>query len=170
MPDSLRPELQKPLGHIIKSDDIKHVMQRNRDNVVITIGDVTTLTALTHGIKPALAIIDLVVERKPFQSLEAYKFPAQYAVVYCKSGPGYIAREALEAIAGWAGTIRERKRMALVVDGEEDLLTLPAIAHAPVGSVVYYGSPPSSGIEGLVEVVVTAEIKKDVEDLLAQFL
>jgi cytidyltransferase-like protein len=170
MPDNLRPELQKPLGPILKEVLVKESFQKNRDNVVVTVGDVTTQSALLLGVKPALAIVDLVVERRPFQTLEAYKFSKQYHVVHVKSGPGYIAKDAIDAIATWSGTVRARKRVALVVDGEEDLLALPAIVHAPLGSVVYYGSPPALGEEGLVEVIVTKEKKEEAARLLGQFL
>lgn len=55
--------------------------------------------------------------------------------------------------------------MLLLVDGEEDLLALPAIVHAPIGGVVYYGQPQ----QGLVEVMVTEEKKREVLALLKQF-
>jgi cytidyltransferase-like protein len=170
MPDSLRPELQKPLGRIIPSGEVKAALQQNRDNVVITVGDITTHTALVVGVRPALAVIDLQVERKPYQTLEDFKFPSNYSIVKLRSGPGFIAKSAIDAIVAWSATLRARKRMVLVVDGEEDLLTLPAIIHAPVGSFVYYGSPPASGEEGLVEVEVTSRMKTVAAELLGQFI
>ncbi|HUD19955.1 MAG TPA: pantetheine-phosphate adenylyltransferase [Patescibacteria group bacterium] len=169
LPDSLRPELQRPLGKILESSGIKQAVLKNRDNVVIAVGDVTTETVFLCGVKPALAIIDLQVERKPYQPFESFKFPKEYTIVRVKSGPGYIAKAAIEAVEAWASGIRERKRIVLVIDGEEDLLTLPVIVHAPIGSIVYYGHPPSTGREGLVEVVVTKEKKTEVARLLTRF-
>lgn len=170
MPDNLRPQLQKPLGRIIEAQFVKAALKANKDNIVITVGDITTQAALVCGVRPALAIIDLQVERRPYQTLEDYAFPRIYSILKLKSGPGFIAKEAIEAIEGWSKTIRDRKRTVLVVDGEEDLLTLPSIVHAPVGSILYYGSPPSSGVEGLVEVPITEELKKTVKDLLSHFM
>ena len=176
LPDNLRLELQKPLGKILVADDIKTAVQNHRDDVVITVGDVTTEVVFACGVKPALAIIDLQVERKPYQSFEAFKFPKEYQIYKLVSGPGYIAKNAVETIKNWVKSIRTRKRAVLVIDGEEDLLTLPAIAEAPVGSLVYYGQPPAAAwacgplMEGLVEVVITAEKKKEVEQLLSRFL
>jgi pantetheine-phosphate adenylyltransferase len=170
MPDSLRPELQKPLGVLLSGDLVRESFQNNRDNVIITVGDVTTQSAFLSGVRPALAIVDLIVERRPFQSLEAYKFPKQYEVVHVESGPGFISKEAIGAIVSWSEQIRKRKRVVIVVAGEEDLLGLPAVLHAPLGSIVYYGSPPALGEEGLVEVVVTEEKKQDVAAMLGQFL
>lgn len=55
---------------------------------------------------------------------------------------------------------------AILIDGEEDLLVLPAIIYAPLGARVYYGQPG----EGLVEVVVTHRKKRQALALLGKFL
>jgi len=170
LPDAMRRELQKPLGKLLTGKSIEEHIRTNRDNITVTIGDITTETLFSNGVKPALAIVDLQVERKPYQSLEAYKFPKQYEIVRVVSGPGFISKPAIEAIQQWTKGIRSRKRMVLVVDGEEDLLTLSVIVNAPVGSVVYYGSPPSTDRPGLVAVEVTKKKKQEVSELLRQFV
>jgi pantetheine-phosphate adenylyltransferase len=170
MPDTMRWELKKPLGTLLTGKQIEEHIRKNRDNVTVSVGDITTNTLFSYGVKPALAIVDLQVERKPYQSLEAYKFPKQYEVVYIASGPGFIAKDAIEAIQHWVTGIRKRKRMVLVVDGEEDLLTIPAIIHAPENSIVYYGNPPSTDRPGLVAVEVTKKKKIDAEKLLEKFV
>ena len=45
--------------------------------------------------------------------------------------------------------------MTILVDGEEDLATIPAILLSPLGTTVYYGQPN----KGLVEVKIDLEIK-----------
>jgi pantetheine-phosphate adenylyltransferase len=175
LPDSLRPELQKPLGRVLIGEDIKREVMKNKDNIVVAVGDVTTETLFLCGVRPALAIIDLRVKRSPYRSLEAFQFPKYYEIVRVVSGPGYISRPAVEAIRAWSGQVRKRKRVVLVINGEEDLLALPAIVHAPIGSVIYYGQPAQGDrifgtqIEGLVEVNVTAEKKKEILELLDKF-
>lgn len=164
MPDNLRPELQKPLGRVLTGRDISRSGHTNRDNVIITVGDIATQTLFSFGIQPSLAIIDLFVQRKPYQSFEEYKFPKKYHVVRVKSGPGYIAKKAVKAIKDWSASVKNRT--VLVIEGEEDLLTIPAIIHAPVGSVLYYGQPD----KGLVEVVVTNEKKKTAVELIKRFV
>ncbi|MGA8855944.1 MAG: DUF359 domain-containing protein [Candidatus Bathyarchaeia archaeon] len=52
----------------------------------------------------------------------------------------------------------------VVVDGEEDLLTLPAILSSPDKSLVVYGQPSV----GIVLVRVTPEKKKDVTKLVEE--
>jgi uncharacterized protein (UPF0218 family) len=46
-----------------------------------------------------------------------------------------------------------KRRVAIVVEGEEDLLVLPLLAEMPLGSVIAYGQPH----EGLVAVTVSEE-------------
>lgn len=170
LPDSLRPELQKLLGNIIPADQIKRILLLHKDDIIITVGDVTTETIFYCGIQPSLAIIDLHVERKPYRSLKEHNIPKKYQIIHVTSGPGYISKKALSAIASWKKDLPKHKRVAIVVDGEEDLLVLPAIDYAPIGSFVYYGSPPVSGNEGLVEVKVTLKMKRTVRLLMKQFV
>lgn len=164
MPDNLRPELQKPMGRVLTRQEIEKSILVNRDNVIISVGDVATQTIFSFGVQPSLAIIDLFVERKPYQSLEAFGFPKKYTIIRVKSGPGFIARKSIEAIKKWSTAVKNR--IVLVIDGEEDLLTLPVIVHAPAGSVVYYGQPG----QGLVEIVISSEKKKIAVELLSRFL
>ena len=50
----------------------------------------------------------------------------------------------------------------VVVEGEEDLLTLVAIAESPLGSLVVYGQPH----QGVVLVRVSREKKKEIAQLI----
>lgn len=165
MPENLRAELQKPLGRVLTGQDIEDSIKKHRDQVIIGVGDVAVETLFSFGVQPALAIIDLRVNRKPYRSFEAYKFPKKYQVVRVASGPGYIAPLAVKAIQHWSGKVKQRKRMVIVVDGEEDLLALPAIVYAPIGSTVYYGQPQ----KGLVEVDVTQKMHTEIISILDIF-
>ena len=50
----------------------------------------------------------------------------------------------------------------ITVDGEEDLLVIPACIYAPDKSVVLYGQPN----EGMVIVPVTSEIRNKTKSIL----
>lgn len=154
MPEELRFTLSKPLGKILTGIQIDTSIASNRDKHIISVGDMATKTVLDAGVVPVLAIIDGKVGRKPFPEV-VNRLQSKVSV---KSGPGYISREAVEAIED--GTHR-----AILIDGEEDLLVLPAITHAPIGSILYYGQPG----EGLVEVYVTSKIKRAGARLLRAF-
>ncbi len=173
LPDALRPELQQPLGKVLIGEEIGRAIELRRGStaVVITVGDVATKTLLDAGIIPALSIIDGKVGRKPFlDTRQLLQRLTGIIVVNVKSGPGYISREALEAVRGSLDKLGMTKKIVILIDGEEDLLALPAIAYAREGSIVYYGQPGTSSMPGLVEVVVTPETKKRVVALISRFL
>lgn len=163
MPDNLRPELGLPMGTVLIGDAIGSSVETYRGGTVIAVGDITTKTLLTAGVVPALSIVDFQVERKPFPELDGRLRDLNLFRVSVESGPGYIAREAVEAIKKWSE--HPEKTMVLAVSGEEDLLALPAIAYGPINSVVYYGQPG----KGLVEVVVTEDKRRQAIALLARF-
>ncbi len=170
MPEELRKSLHKPLGRVLKRF---HPAKRG-ETLIVTVGDVATKTFLDAGIIPELAIIDGMVGRKPFPDVIDHLQPQKaspFKAKTVKSGPGYISREAMEAIRTMLNSpkppliLREGEGGVIVVDGEEDLLVLPAILHAPLGSILYYGQPG----EGLVEVRITKSIQQQVRILLSQF-
>ncbi len=170
MPEELRKSLHKPLGRVLKRF---HPAKRG-ETLIVTVGDVATKTFLDAGIIPELAIIDGMVGRKPFPDVIDHLQPQKaspFKAKTVKSGPGYISREAVDAIRTMLNSpkppliLREGEGGVIVVDGEEDLLVLPAILHAPLGSILYYGQPG----EGLVEVRITKSIQQQVRILLSQF-
>ncbi|MBI2405376.1 pantetheine-phosphate adenylyltransferase [Candidatus Gottesmanbacteria bacterium] len=181
LPDALRPELTKPLGKLLVGSAIGETLGKLRGRTVVTVGDVATKTFLDAGITPSLAIFDLRVGRKPSMELSALSKGKHIA-----SGPGFISQEAIAAIGAWAenlaskGVALKGSPSVIVIDGEEDLLVLPAVLAAPLESMVYYGQPPlrpstkardyeEQAGQGVVEIEVTIEKKKDMMELLAKF-
>ncbi|MBI3955679.1 pantetheine-phosphate adenylyltransferase [Candidatus Gottesmanbacteria bacterium] len=163
MPESMRTVLRKPLGRVLKRF---HPAQRG-ETFIVTVGDIATKTFLDAGVRPFLAIIDGKVGRKPFPEVVDRLQPRRVRPFEAKSGPGYISREAREAIeyCFTHSPVNPFTHHSIIIDGEEDLLVLPAVIHAPLGAIVYYGQPN----EGLVEVVVTEEKKKQVVALFGKF-
>ncbi len=162
LPDSLRPELRRPLGRVLTGKAIDKALQPTAA-ITITVGDATTETALGLGSIPNLSIIDLHIARKIHDTLAKVPEILLYYSMAVESGPGYISSTAQTAIAAWATHCRPT---LLIVKGEEDLLALPVVVHAPEGAIVYYGQPG----EGVVEVVVSPVIKNTAKKLLKQFL
>jgi uncharacterized protein (UPF0218 family) len=52
-----------------------------------------------------------------------------------------------------------------LVDGEEDLLAIPVILNAPLGTRVVYGLPG----KGAILIAVDRKIKASFEDILSRF-
>lgn len=174
LPNSLRPELVKPLGEVLVGDSIGTSIEKHRNGIVIAVGDITTKTLLTAGVTPELIIVDFRVKRKPFPELDTKLTDLNLYRVNVKSGPGFIANDAIDLIKKWS--THPTDKTVLVVDGEEDLLALPAIAYGPENALVYYGQPQEAAWacgptmhEGMVEVMVTPEKKNEAVALLKRF-
>ncbi len=184
LPDALRPELQKPLGTVLVGHAIGESFVRNKNAVIATVGDVATKTLLDAGIVPTLSIVDFLVNRKPSNELADRLTTLGANIIHLKSGPGFLSKDALDRVNQWGQDLQPEAhtKTVIIVNGEEDLLTLLAIGHSPLGAVVYYGQPASPKTSsrggpalanhpsGLVEVAVTPEKKQEIARLLSKFL
>lgn len=169
LPPSIREQLQQPIGTIIPAESIPQLFQNHTSDVIVTVGDVTTVKFLNGGVVPKLSIIDLTAERKPYDTLSAIPLELRTTFMCIQSGPGYLSQDAINAVRG---AYQVNEKSIIVVDGEEDLLTLPAIFYAPNGTRIYYGQPKIVGqseTEGLVEVVVNDAVREKIKAILDTF-
>ncbi len=162
MPDSMRSELAEPFGIVLKDGNTESIIRGDHDAIVIAVGDKTTKRLLDNGLVPTLAIVDMQVERLPYMWEKEYWNKLPKTKQEFKSGPGYISRDATNAIISWS---KKKSPSVFVIDGEEDLLVLPVILYAPIKSIVYYGQPNV----GMVRVAVTDKIKEKAAILLKRF-
>ncbi|MCJ7826559.1 pantetheine-phosphate adenylyltransferase [Patescibacteria group bacterium] len=173
LPESLRSELRKPIGTVISNEKTLREIARDRGGQIVSVGDKTTAAFLELSIKPVLSIIDFMVERQPYHwDKTVFDTLREHAEVnYLKSGPGSISSQAMRVIRQWLTTFQGPtlkggyKNRVIVVDGEEDLLVLPVLLYAPLGTILYYGQPK----EGIVRVVVTEGKKQLARRLLKKF-
>ena len=114
-----------------------------------------TANALRFGLEPWAAIVDGRAMRKP---LPSYPKPPLRRKLVLYNPPGTISDEAW-AIVGSA--VREGNTLVLV-DGEEDLLALLAIALGPEEAIVIYGQPG----RGVVLVEINENSKRLVRDII----
>ena len=147
----LREELKEPFGEILGEPDWS--------GTFITVGDECSFLALKAGKEPLLAVYDFLIKREAVSeekkdALE--KMPGKKIIV--DNPPGGITDEAEMAIK--LGL--EASPSKIEVHGEEDLLVLPCIVHAPEGTVVYYGQPD----EGVVKVLATKEKKEHASKIM----
>ena len=159
LPDDLRDQLKKPLGNLISDNDPNReniIKKISAESVIITVGDRTTENMLQLGLKPQIQIIDGLEKRT--QRI----MPADDTVntkLSCKNPPGEITEESIQVIRK---AFSCEPPVRITVDGEEDLLVIPACIFAPENSVVMYGQPN----EGLVIVQVTPEILAKIQKIL----
>ncbi len=157
----LRTALKHPLGILIRGSFVE-TMKRLKDMVaeddppnIIAVGDTVSKNLARNGFAPKLLIIDNKSKRK---STRPPRLLAD-RTVYVTNPRGTITEEAETAVED---ALKNHESFKIVVDGEEDLLTLVAVAHAPENSYVIYGQPD----EGIVVIKVTADKKAEIAHIL----
>jgi GTP-dependent dephospho-CoA kinase len=124
---------------------------------IITVGDVVTQNLHDAGLAPQLSVID-------YKSLRDQVLPKQATVektVYVNNPQATITQEAIEAVKE---ALEANVHTHIVVEGEEDLLTLIALLYAPEDAFVVYGQP----YKGIVVSKATKERKEQVKGLLKE--
>lgn len=137
LPEELRPTLAKPLGRVFSGEEAGGPELRKiarEASMVVTVGDRVTDTLGGFGRTPEVQVVDGVERRKarnppdvPYARLVKLKNPAGTLTI--------------EAIEGMRKAFEGKKPVRVLVQGEEDLMAMLAIAMAPVSAVVFYGQP-----------------------------
>ncbi len=135
MPTYLRNELQNPLGKIIKNNE---ELNLETDKFVVAVGD-ATVSRLKRSNKIAdISIFDYKTKRSDIESHVLAALPSVDRSFKNESGTisGTAALGVGDAILQ---SVKNGEKLGIKIDGEEDLLALPAILFAPLNSVVVYG-------------------------------
>jgi uncharacterized protein (UPF0218 family) len=155
LPETNKIKLRKILGKGIfgKKKEVREkygkILKKEKFKKVITVGDYCSLN-LPSDIK----IFDGKVRRRKIKKILPYSLK-------CKNRRGTIQKEVWPIIKK---AIKENKNV--FVEGEEDLLTIPAVLLAPKNSLVVYGIPK----KGICLIKVNQETKKKFKNLLKLFL
>ena len=157
----LRVKLKEPFGILIQGTPqetiakLRQIAEKDKPPKIITIGDIVSRNFHKNHFNPQLSIFDNVTMRSQRMPPES---PVE-KTVYVKNPSGTITKEAISAIKE---ALVVNKHTHIVVDGEEDLLTLIAVLYAPEEALVVYGQP----LVGVVAVKVTLERKALAEQFL----
>ena len=157
----LRKKLKKPLGILFQGsleetiNMLKTLIEKEKPAKIVTVGDQVSQDLTDYSLLPGVLIVDNKIMRKEIPPISA----TADQVINVKNPPGTITDEAWLAVEK---AIADSRRTKIVVEGEEDLLTLVAILAVPQNSLVLYGQPR----KGVVTVKATAEMKKRVLEIV----
>jgi uncharacterized protein (UPF0218 family) len=157
----LRIKLKEPFGLLIKGSfdqtmaKMAEIKSQNPPKI-ISVGDVVTKNLQNYNIPLDLAIVDNQSMRDKIQQTIHSS-----TAIKVKNPQGTITKEAIEAIKK---TLKNSEQTQIIVDGEEDLLTLIVVLYAPEKSIVVYGQP----YEGIVIVKVSPEKKTEATKILKE--
>ena len=172
LPDSLRDAFKEPFGPVYTdTDELLAAVDETAataptdidDPPLIAVGDVVTHHLLDAGRQPDVAVIDGKTERETVgDAVEATLADPAGSIRRVANPPAELSEAMLVALRA---AIEAPEPVRIVVDGEEDLATLPALVAAPRGSSVVYGQPG----DGMVHVAVTEAQANDARRLLGEF-
>ncbi len=163
VPEGVKERLRKPLGLLVRGSpedigaELFRILGELNPGQIITVGDVTSEMLLKLGLKPRVMVVDDRVERMRRPSPR----PSGYKTLRVANPQGCISAEAAEALEKALGSNEET---LVLVDGEEDLLALPALYLMSDNSVLLYGQPR----EGCVIVKGGPEIRRMVEEIIEE--
>ncbi|OGD57812.1 hypothetical protein A3I57_00795 [Candidatus Beckwithbacteria bacterium RIFCSPLOWO2_02_FULL_47_23] len=153
LPLALRPLLQRPFAPMTKN------ISRPKFGC-IAVGDIAAVALLNQKITPDLAIVDLKTKRQRiFPHLKALGLKPGLTAA---NPAGTITKNSVRQLL----SSLEKKQPTLLIDGEEDLLVLPAVLLAPLLTTVFYGQPD----QGLVKIIVSEKTKSKALQFLQQFI
>jgi len=154
LPAKLRKELKKIWGIAIFGSrrevgrKYQKIIKGKNFKRIITVGDYCSPSLFSH-----VKIFDGKIERKKIKKTPKFSFKVL-------NPPGTIQKSAWKVIGR---AIRDKKN--IFVEGEEDLLVIPAVLLSPKNSAVVYGFPK----KGVCLVEVSPKVKKEVKELLKKF-
>ncbi|RLE98866.1 MAG: hypothetical protein DRJ57_03220 [Thermoprotei archaeon] len=143
--EELREACRIPLGVAIYREPqeavplIRELVQAVRPPMLISVGDFVTANLWHGGLRPDIAIVDLRIMRRASERDVRGMLGKGYVVLRCVNPPGTLTQDAITRVKDAVRAAEEGSRALLIVEGEEDLLALPAIAFAPDRSIVVYG-------------------------------
>ncbi|WP_135825018.1 GTP-dependent dephospho-CoA kinase family protein [Halorussus ruber] len=155
----MRGELKEPMGPIFT--DAESLLSETGE-LLVAVGDVVTYHLERAGVTPDVAVVDGLTKREEVEDEVAEgvaRLGATASEVHVENPAGAISREMVRTLRA---AIADPEPTVIVVEGEEDLVTLPAIVAAPLGASVVYGQPG----EGMVHAKVTDDAKAEMCDLL----
>lgn len=124
---------------------LKEHLLDNKPLLFASVGDFVSENALNHGLIPDIIVVDNRTLRQEIKPIDI-----RLSKISVKNPPATITKEAWKILRD---SIILNKKLAIIVEGEEDLLVLPLMADMPLGSVIIYGQPN----EGLVIITITEE-------------
>ena len=151
----MRSELKEPLGLLLEGEPretvarLEKMLSRLRPVLFASVGDVSSRSLMEAGIQPDIVVVDNRVMRGDVEPMSLWDRTA----IRTRNHPGTIGSDSWRALGE---AVRLKRGVAVIVEGEEDLLVLPLIDLMPLGSLIAYGQPRA----GMVVVEVTEERKR----------
>jgi len=132
--------LKEPFGVLIKDDNVnKASLNREIGGAlkIITVGDTTTEKLVHLGYIPDISVID--GKEKRIKKHKIFEYPTD-KILHFENKPGELDEHIIIEILQITQSKFENK-IKFIIEGEEDLVTLPFLMYSPDNWVICYGQP-----------------------------
>jgi uncharacterized protein (UPF0218 family) len=127
---------------------LKQLIQKQNPPKIISVGDFVSKNIVEHSVPVDIIIVDNKIVRKKITPVRV----AAQTILHVKNPAGALSPKAWDVLEE---ALKQKQLTKVLVDGEEDLITLVAMTLAPENTLVVYGQPG----EGLVAVPVNKETR-----------
>lgn len=174
LPEKLKERLRKPLGkvfagsesQIIKTgESLANYIKKYQPKILISVGDIVSFSLIKNNLVPSITVVDFYSKKKAIGS--EIKRLINYDFHFKTSNkPSTLNKKAVVSIQRAVKEFLTKKRLQKIfVEGEEDLLVLPAIIFSPLKCLIVYGHWQY----GAIVIEVSETIKEKVVKLLKRF-
>ena len=162
LPDSVRPDLKEPFGPVFTDAE---ALLASAGEPLIAVGDIVTYHLLEAGCQPDVAFVDERTERSAVEDGIRQTVVGDGEQWYDRridvaNPSATLTASLIEALR--EGLAATDTTTVVIVYGEEDLATLPAIIGVPDGASVVYGQPGA----GMVHVAVDDAVRDRTDAIL----
>ena len=172
LPKNLRKSFREPIGSLFTGkanipavNAVKYILEQKMP-FSVAVGDYCAKSLIEQDFYPNIVIFDGKTQRTNAISFDL----EQYQIWTSKNPKEWILKSAWEVIENAIAFSTSNKcRIAVRIEGEEDLLIIPAIISLPLGSIVIYGQPAITSEEGIVVAQITSSLKQSISRILNKF-
>lgn len=161
LPEKYREEFRKPIGNVVSSID--EAIQLIGDKCCIAVGDVVSLSLYKKNHQGLVSIVDLKTRREPMTEESLQLLHSFTPSTHVQNSAGMVEKEAVNVVLeSLQHGLQDNIPQTIVVQGEEDLLVIPAVLFAPLETMILYGQFD----QGVVVVRVTEQKKEEMVELV----
>jgi uncharacterized protein (UPF0218 family) len=127
---------------------LKQLIQKQNPPKIISVGDFVSKNIIGHSVPVDIIVVDNKIVREKITPVRV----AAKTILQVKNPAGTLSTKVWDVLEE---ALKQKQLTKVLVDGEEDLITLVAVILAPENTLVIYGQP----CEGLVAVPVNKETR-----------
>jgi uncharacterized protein (UPF0218 family) len=131
------------------------LIQQLKPLKIVAVGDMVSKNMIEHSLPVSIIVVDSKMLREKIKPIKS----AAQTILRVKNPAGTLSRETWSVLEE---ALKQKQLTKVLVEGEEDLFTLVAVALAPDNTLVVYGQPN----EGLVALTVNKETRQKVQLIL----